>query len=102
MLYVLILILHVHIPSTKRLQEIVRGNLFDFVLYMLLRQITGNIVPKLPYRLTGALTCFVQRVDFGRSEIQVRQYGRYLSATGGRVFVTVLFTPADRAGHFFL
>jgi hypothetical protein len=63
---------------------------------------TGNIIHKLPCRLTGVLTCFVQRKDFDRAEIQVCLYERHLSATGGRLFVVLLLsTPTDPAGHFY-
>ena len=62
---------------------------------MLLRQMTGNVLPKLPRTVTGVFTRFVQRVDFEQAEIQVSQYGRHFSATGGRIFVTLLFTTTE-------
>ena len=62
---------------------------------------TDNVVPKLPCRMKGVLTCFVQREDFDRAEVQVRQYGRHLYATGRRVFVILLFTPTDPAEHLY-
>jgi hypothetical protein len=66
---------------------------------MLLSQLTGGILPKLQCRLNGVLTCFVQVADFDLAEIQMRRYGRRLSATGERLFVILLFTPTEPAQH---
>jgi hypothetical protein len=68
---------------------------------MLLRQITGNNIPKLPRRVTGVLTRLVQREDVDRAGIQMRQYGRHLSVTGGRLLVEPLSTLTVPAGHFY-
>jgi hypothetical protein len=50
--------------------------------------------------VTEVLACFVQKADFDRAEVQVRQYGRHFSANGGRIFV-MLFTPTDPTERFY-